>query len=86
MSKLRVQVPRIKGNNLRIIMLFFAGFNYETVQFILNKASIESLKTVRSRFRKEIVASGAPDKDYFLMMLEMKKRSQAGTNENIEVC
>lgn len=86
MSKLRVQVPRIKGNNLRIIMLFFAGFNYETVRFILNKASIESLKTIRSRFRKEIVASGAPDKDYFLMMLEMKKRSQAGTNENIEVC
>lgn len=81
MSKLRVQVPRIRGDNLRIIMLFFAGFNYETVQFILNKASIESLKTVRSRFRKEIVASGAPDADYFLMMLEMKKRPQAGKNE-----
>lgn len=86
MSKLSVQVPRIKGENRRIIMLFFAGFNYETVQFILNKVSIESLKTVRSRFRKEIIASGAPDTEYFLMLLEMKKRPQAGTNESIEVC
>ena len=85
MSKLRVQVPRIKGENIRIIMLFFAGFNYETVQFILNKVSIDSLKTIRSRFRKEIAASGAPDADYFLMLREMKKRPQAGTNENIEV-
>lgn len=81
MSKLHVQVPRIKGENLRIIMLFFAGFNYETVQFILNKVSIESLKTARSRFRKEITASGAPDAEYFLFLLEMKKRPHVGTNE-----
>ena len=85
MTKLRTQVPRIKGENLRIIMLFFAGFNYQTVQFILNKVSIESLKTVRSRFRKEITASGAPDAEYFLMLLEMRKRPQAGTSENNEV-
>lgn len=81
MSKLRKQVPRIKGENLRIILLFFAGFSYETVYIILNKNSIESLKTARSRYRKEIIKSEAPDATFFLSMLEMKKRPQAGTNE-----
>ena len=82
MTKLQEQVPRINGENLRTIMLFFAGFPYETVQLILNKVSVESLKTARSRFRKEIKESGAPDTDLFLKMLEMKKRPQAGTNES----
>lgn len=86
MTKLRSQVPRIKGENLRVIMLFFAGFSYETVLIILNKNSIESLKTARSRYRKEIVAAHAPDAEFFLEMLVMKKRPLAGTNENIEVC
>ena len=72
MSKLREQVPRIKGENLRMIMLFFAGFSYETVMIILNKNSIESLKMARSRFRKEIREADAPDADFFLKMLEMK--------------
>ena len=72
MSKLRGQVLRIKGENLRMIMLFFAGFSYETVMIILNKNSIESLKMARSRFRKEIREADAPDADFFLKMLEMK--------------
>lgn len=86
MSKLSSQVPRISGDNRRIIALFFAGYSYETVKLILNKVSVESLKTARSRFRKEIKESGAPDTDLFLKMLEMKKRPQAGTNENIVDC
>lgn len=76
-----LQRTRIKGENLRIILLFFAGFSYETVYIILNKNSIESLKTARSRYRKEIIKSEAPDATFFLSMLEMKKRPQAGTNE-----
>ena len=78
MSKLRQQVPAIKGiNNIHTIMLFFAGFSYPVVQLILNKQSIESLKTARSRYRKEILSSGAADADLFINMLEMKKRPQA---------
>ena len=72
MAKLRNQVPEIKGENLRIITLFFAGFSYETTQFILSKSSVESLKTTRSRLRSMIKASSAPDKEFFLKMLEMK--------------
>lgn len=86
MSKLSSQVPRISGDNRRIIALFFAGYSYEIVKLILNKMSVESLKTARSRFRKEIKESGAPDTDLFLKMLEMKKRPQIGTNENIGDC
>ena len=86
MSKLRDQVPRISGDNRRIIALFFAGYSYEAVKLILNKVSVESLKTARSRFRKEIKESGAPDTDFFLKMLEMKKRPQAGTNESNRDC
>ena len=84
MTKLQEQVPSIKGeNNLHTIMLFFAGFSYPVVQFILNKVSIESLKTARSRFRKEILSADAADADMFLEMLEMKKRPQADTNESL---
>lgn len=72
MSKLRTQVPKIRGNNLQIITLFFAGFSYEAVQLIMNSVSIESLKTARSRFRKEILAAHAPDEAFLLEMLEVK--------------
>lgn len=73
MTKLRAQVPRIKGENLKIIMLFFAGFSNEMVYLILNKSSVESLKTVRSRFRKAILDAQAPDSVLFLKMLEIKR-------------
>lgn len=72
MERLSVQVPRIRGENLHLIMLFFAGFSYETVQILMSKNSIASLKTVRSRLRKEILDANAPDADLFLKMLEMK--------------
>ena len=85
-SKLREQVPRIKGENIKIISLFFAGFSYETIQIILRKNSTQSLRTTRSRFRKEILDAKAPDSDYFMKMLDIKKRPQAGSNENMGVC
>lgn len=85
MSRLREQVPRIKGDNLKLISLFFAGFSYETIQFILRKNSTQSLRTARSRFRKEILEADAPDAEFFIKMLEMKKRPQAESNENMGV-
>lgn len=81
-SKLRGQVPRIKGGNINIIILFFAGFSYDVVQLLTGSVSVESLKMARSRFRKEIIAANAPDKDFFLRMLDMKKRPQNNTNES----
>lgn len=73
MLKLRAQVPRIKGANLRIITLFFAGFSYDIVHLIMNSMSVNSLKMARSRFRKEITAAQAPDEAFFLKMLEIKQ-------------
>jgi predicted negative regulator of RcsB-dependent stress response len=72
MTKLRSQVPSIKGENLKLITLFFAGLPYSTVQLVMNRVSIESLKMARSRFRKEIKAANAPDDALFLNLLEMK--------------
>ena len=72
MTKLRTQVPSIKGDNLKMIALFFAGLPYSTVQLVMNRVSVESLKMARSRFRKEIKAANAPDEALFLMFLEMK--------------
>ena len=73
MTKLKDQVPAIKGENRKLISLFFAGLPYSTVQLIMNRPSIDSLKTARSRFRKEIKAVNAPDEELFLRLLEMKK-------------
>ncbi|MBR5736143.1 MAG: hypothetical protein IKX60_05080 [Bacteroidales bacterium] len=72
MTKLKDQVPAIKGENRKLISLFFAGLPYSTVQLVMNRVSIESLKTARSRFRKEIKAANAPDEELFLRLLEMK--------------
>ncbi len=72
MTKLKNQVPAIKGDNRKLISLFFAGLPYSTVQLVMNRVSIESLKTARSRFRKEIKAVNAPDEELFLRLLEMK--------------
>ena len=36
------------------------------------------LKMARSRFRKEIHAADAPDADFFLKMLEIRKQNVAG--------
>ncbi len=72
MTKLRSQVPSIKGENLKLITLFFARLPYSTVQLVMNRVSIESLKMARSRFRKEIKAANAPDDALFLNLLEMK--------------
>jgi hypothetical protein len=73
MAKLNNQVPTIKGDNRKLISLFFAGLPYSTVQLVMNRISIESLKTARSRFRKEIKAANTPDEALFLRLLEMKK-------------
>lgn len=75
MTKLRTQVPSIKGDNLKMIVLFFAGLPYSTVQLVMNRVSVESLKMARSRFRKEIKAANAPDEALFLRLLEMNKKS-----------
>lgn len=72
MTKLKDQVPAIKGENRKLISLFFAGLPYSTVQLIMNRPSIDSLKTARSRFRKEIKAANASDEALFLKLLEMK--------------
>ena len=76
MTKLKDQVPAIKGDNRKLITLFFAGLPYSTVQLVMNRVSIESLKTARSRFRKEIKAANAPDEALFLRLLDMKSSRQ----------
>ena len=75
MSKLRTQVPSIKGDNLKLITLFFAGLPYSTVQLVMNRVSVDSLKMARSRFRKEIKATNAPDEMLFIKLLEMNRKS-----------
>lgn len=76
MTKLKNQVPAIKGENRKLIALFFAGLPYSTVQLVMNRVSIDSLKMARSRFRKEIKAVNAPDEALFLRLLDMKSSRQ----------
>ena len=78
MSKLRKQVPRIKKENLKLATLIFAGIPDSVIQLILNKVSPESMRMARSRLRKEIIASDAPDSDIFLNMLKKEKAAAGG--------
>lgn len=70
--KLRQQVPVIKGENIRLIMLFFAGYSYETIQLIMGKNSVSALKMAKTRLRNAIKQANAPDSDLFLDMLTTK--------------
>lgn len=76
MTKLQNQVPSIKGENRKLIALFFAGLPYSTVQLIMNSVSVGSLKTARSRLRSEIRAANAPDETLFMRLLDMKSSRQ----------
>lgn len=82
MTRFREQVPMIKGRNIKLISLFFAGLSYETVAIITNAQSINSLKTQRSRLRAIIEESDATDKEFFLKMLEMKRQQARKTNDD----
>ena len=75
MDKLKDQVPGIRGNNRRIIALFFAGIPDPVVQIIMQRVSIGSLRTLRSRFRQAIKDVHAPDEILFLDMLDTEKQS-----------
>lgn len=73
MSKLRQEIPDIKGNTLKSIMLFFAGIPNITVQLITGKISLKSVEMERSRCRHIIRESNAPDTDFFMQMLKSRK-------------
>lgn len=81
MKRLRSQVPAIKGNNLKLTTLFFAGYSYETISIITHAQSVSSLKMQRSRLRRAIEDSNALDKQLFLDMLEMKRPQAKKQND-----
>lgn len=74
MTNLKEQVPDIKGDNRRVICLFFAGLSNLAVQIITGKVSLKAVEMARSRCRKIIKESGAKDAKMFLDLLDNKKR------------
>ena len=80
-QKLISQVPDIDGYRRKIAALFMAGVPYETIQLIMRSVSIDSLRMIRSRLRKDIKSSQAADAELFLEMLETKKRPTGNKNK-----
>lgn len=74
MDKLLEQVPAIKGENREIIALFFSGIPDTFILTIMNRMSLGSLRTLRSRFRQTIKDASCPDEDLFLEMLSTEKQ------------
>ena len=81
MDKLNKQVPEIKGNNRKIIALFFAGIPDPVVQILMRRNSLGSLRTLRTRFRQTIKKANATDESLFLDMLETEKQAGKKTKE-----
>lgn len=63
------QFPSIKGENLKILTLFFAGFSAAQIAVIMGRPSSGSVRTLKSRLREVIRKSNAPDKQRFLDLL-----------------
>lgn len=73
MYKFREQFPHIKGEKLRLAILFFTRLPYKKVELFFRYHTADSLKKAKNRFREHIQESSAPDKELFLNSLEMKK-------------
>lgn len=69
MAKFREELPNVKGENIKMTILFFAGLPYKTIQIILRKNSVESLRTAKSRLRRAILEANATDSETFLKLL-----------------
>ncbi len=76
MAKLREQVPSIKGNNIKIISLIFAGIPYDIIQILIGSQSVFALRTAKNRYKKAIISSDAKDKDLFLSLLSTNQALQ----------
>lgn len=70
MDKLSVQFPSIKGARRKITTLFFLGLSYEAILLLSDNVSVESLRMLRLRLKHTFKASGAPDAELFLKMLD----------------
>ena len=81
MTKFREQVPKVKGENLKMVILYFAGFPYQTIQIILRKNSVASLRTAKSRIKTAILDAKASDAATFLKLLETEKKVAANQNK-----
>ena len=81
MTKFREQVPKVKGENLKMVILYFAGFPYQTIQIILRKNSVASLRTAKSRIKTAILDAKASDAATFLKLLETEEKVAANQNK-----
>lgn len=73
MYKFREQFPEIKGDKLKMAILFFTRIPYKKVELFFKHYTADTLKKAKNRLRDSILESSAPDKDLFLDSLEMKK-------------
>jgi tetratricopeptide (TPR) repeat protein len=73
MTKFREQFPEIKGDKLKMAIMFFTRLPYKKVELFFKHYTADTLKKAKNRLRDSILESSAPDKDLFLDSLEMKK-------------
>lgn len=83
MTKLREQMPQMTERHLRFTALFFSGAHNELIQIMMDGNSISSIKTMRSRIKKEISEAHPKDASLFLEMLEMKKGGRKTKQNNV---
>lgn len=72
-KKVRTQIPSIKGDKLKILMLFFAQLPYQAIVLIMNGTTVDNLKMTRSRLRKDIIKAQSSDETYLLELLKNPK-------------
>lgn len=77
MVKIREQIPQIKGTNIRILALLYAGMPYVFIQILIRSQSTNALKTAKNRLKKTILESDAKDKELFLSLLNINKMIKA---------
>ena len=70
MKNLREEFPDLKESHYHLLSLFFCGIPYDTVLFISKHHSMESLRTMKYRFRKMFKDTPAPHSEVFLAAMD----------------
>ncbi len=76
MTHLRTSCPDLTDDQRRLAGYLFTGFSSESIMVLTRRPSVNSVYVAKSRLKKAIAESGAPDVDGILVTLGLAKKPE----------
>ena len=75
MTHLRTACPDLNDDQRRLARYLFTGFSSESIMILTRRSSVNAVYVAKSRLKKAISDSGAPDTDEILAILGLAKKA-----------